>query len=136
MKLTEKDKLFIERLKELVDENTLWIERVLTPPGHFILRGNYGAHVARQFGLTRQGVRWRFWRLFNEIYVSAYESILFIERTFGTQLRSGAMDIARQRFQTRQQMLKDPFFKEVNPYRGSNKDRDQPSAHKDDIRTG
>ena len=122
MKLTEKDKQFTERLKELVDEGVLWIEHVSRSPGYFVLRGNYGARIAREFGLTRQGVRWRFWRLFNEIYVSAYETILFIERTFGTELRRGAMSIARDRYRVRQEMLEEPLSREGNAYRGQNQD--------------
>ena len=74
-----------------------------------------------------QGVRWRFWRLFNDIYVSAYETILFIERNFGPKLRDGAIDIARQRFQIRREMLKDPFFKEANVYRSQDQDRGKSS---------
>ena len=37
--------------------------------------------------MSRQGVRWRFQRLLGDVYVSAFESILFIERTLGPQLR-------------------------------------------------
>ena len=122
MKLTEKDKQFIERLKELVDQRTLWIERVSVSPGYFVLRGNYGVRISEKFGLSRQGVRWRFWRLFNEIYVSAYETILFVERNFGPELRRDAMAIAREHFQMRQEILKDPFFKEATPYHGKDKD--------------
>ena len=122
MKLSEKDKQFVERLKELVDDGTLWIERVRAAPGYMVLRGNYGARISKKFGMTRQGVRWRFWRLFNEIYVAAYETILFVERNFGSGLRQDAMDIARERFRIRQEMLKNPQFKEANDYRGQNED--------------
>ncbi len=41
-----------------------------------VLRGTYGGKVHEAFRMTRQGVRWRFWRLFNDIYVSAFETIL------------------------------------------------------------
>jgi len=122
MKLTEKDKEFIERLKELVNQRKLWVEYVSRSPGYFVLRGNYGAHVAEKFGMSRQGVRWRFWHLFNEIYVAAYESILFLETHFGAGLRQDAMQIAKERFQIRQEMLKDPFFREANAYRGKDQD--------------
>ena len=122
MKLTEKDRQFIERLKELVDEGVLWIEHVSRSPGYFVLRGNYGVRIAKKFGMTRQGVRWRFWRLFNEIYVASYETILFVERNFGAHLREGAMAIARERFRVRQEMLKEPYFKEGNAYRSKNQD--------------
>ncbi len=122
MKLTEKDKQFIERLKELTDPGVLWIEPVRVPPGYFVLRGNYGASISKKFGMTRQGVRWRFWRLFNDIYVSAYETILFVERNFGVALRHEAMGIARERYRIRQELLKNPQFKEANTYRGKNED--------------
>ena len=73
MKLNEKDKSFLERLKQLIDQDAVWIERTFESPLYFVLRGNYGDRVERLFKLTRQGVRWRFWRLFNDIYVSAYD---------------------------------------------------------------
>ncbi|MBL7223551.1 MAG: hypothetical protein ISS72_06850 [Candidatus Brocadiae bacterium] len=53
--------------------------------------------------MTRQGVRWRFWRLFNDIYVSAFETILFVEKTFGTHLRDHAVRISKERWQLRQE---------------------------------
>jgi len=122
MKLTEKDKQFVERLKELVDKKILWIEYVAGSPGHFVLRGNYGTLISKKFGISRQGVRWRFWKLMNAAYISAYECVLFVEKNFGPQLRQDAMEIARQRFQLRQEMLKDPFFKEANTYHGKDED--------------
>ena len=122
MKLSEKDKLFIERLKELVDEQKLWIDYAKRSPAHFVLRGNYGEHVEKKFGMTRQGVRWRFWRLFNDIYIAAYTTILFVERHFGPELRKTAMEIARERFRERQDLLQDPYNKEANPYRHENQD--------------
>jgi len=122
MKLTEKDKQFIERLKDLVDQRKLWIECVSGKPGYFVLRGNYGTHISRKFGVSRQGVRWRFWKLMNGAYISAYETILFLEKNFGAQLRQDAMKIAQQRFQLRQEMLRDPFFKEANTYHGKDED--------------
>ena len=51
--------------------------------------------------MTRQGVRWRFWRLFNDIYVSAFETILFVELAFGSQLRGLAIRISKERFAIR-----------------------------------
>jgi hypothetical protein len=48
-----------------------------------VLKGTYGEKIHHAFRMTRQGVRWRFWRLFNDMYVSAFETILFIERVFG-----------------------------------------------------
>ena len=51
--------------------------------------------------MTRQGVRWRFQRLLSDIYVSAFETILFIEKTFGTQLREHATRISRERYASR-----------------------------------
>jgi len=38
-----------------------------------VLRGTYGEKVYGAFRMTREGVRWRFWRLFNDIYVSVFD---------------------------------------------------------------
>ena len=107
MKLSRKDKEFLDRLKELLEEGSVWIERTYETPIHFVLCGNYGDRVERLFKLTRQGVRWRFWRLFNDMYVSAYETIIFIERHLGPDYRQDALVIAHERFMLRQEALKD-----------------------------
>ena len=122
MKLSAKDKEFLQRLAELVGEDQLWIERTLDSPMRFVLRGNYGARIEQKFGLTRQGVRWRFWRLFNDIYVSAYETIVSIEKELGTQFRQDAVIVAHDRYLSRQRALRDLSFREANPYRGKNED--------------
>lgn len=124
MKLSQKDKEFLERLKQLVDQEVIRIERTYETPFRFILRGNYGDQVERRFRLTRQGVRWRFWRLFNEMYVSAYETIIFVEKHLGADYRQDALAIAHERFMLRQQALKDLSFKGANAYAGENEDRD------------
>ncbi len=97
MKLTSKDKEFLEKLKVLFDEHELSIERKRDVLATLVLRKNYGARVELHFGMTRQGVRWRFQRLFNDIYVNAYITILWVESNFGTHLRNDAMAIARER---------------------------------------
>ena len=122
MNLTEKDKEFLERLRELIDAEEVWVDSTHEVTSRFVLRGNYGDRVESKFGLTRQGVRWRFQRLFNEIYVSAYTTILFIEKHLGTALRDDVLRIAHERFVARQQMLENMTFKEANAYRGKNKD--------------
>jgi hypothetical protein len=124
MKLSQKDKEFLERLKQLIDREVVWIERTYETPLRFILRGNYGDQVEGKFRLTRQGVRWRFWRLFNDMYVSAYETIIFIEKHLGTNYRQDALVIAHARFVLRQQALKDLSFKGANSYGNEDEDRD------------
>jgi len=118
MKLSIKDKEFLERLRELVDDGTVWIERRLDFPSLFVLRGNYGDRIENRFQLTRQGVRWRFQRLFNGIYVEAYEVVIFLEKQLGTAFRRDALAIAHDRFKVRQDMLKEANFTEANRYRG------------------
>jgi hypothetical protein len=81
-----------------MESQDLWVEYREGRPGHMVLRGTYGDKVHRAFHVTRQGVRWRFQRLFNEVYVSAFETILFIEKTFGPQLREHAARISRDRY--------------------------------------
>jgi len=101
VKLTEKDKAFLEALKALMDEKQLWVELRPGRPSHMVLRGTYGDRIHNAFRMTRQGVRWRFWRVFNDVYVAAFESILMIEKTFGTRHREHAIRISRERYALR-----------------------------------
>jgi len=78
-------------------------------PSYMVLRGTYGDHIDKAFHMTRQGVRWRFQRLFNDIYVSSFETILFIEKTFGPQLREHAVRISKERYDLRQQIAQNGF---------------------------
>ena len=70
-----------------------------------ILKGTYGEKIHRTFRMTRQGVRWRFQRVLGDMYVSAFETILFIEKIFGTELREYAMKISKERYELRQKAL-------------------------------
>jgi len=63
-----------------------------------VLKGTYGHKVHKTFGVTRQGVRWRFQHVFGHIYVRAFETILFIEKVFGTQLRDYAIRISKEHY--------------------------------------
>jgi len=105
MKLTEKDKAFLETLKSLMESRDLYVELKPDQPSRMVLRGTYGEKVHKAFRMTRQGVRWRFWRLFNDIYVSAFETILFIEKVFGTELREHAIRISKERYALRQEAI-------------------------------
>ncbi|MGB2985009.1 MAG: hypothetical protein WBE26_03925 [Phycisphaerae bacterium] len=105
MKLTEKDRTFLELLRELMQSHELSVELKVDRPSYMILRGTYGDKINRAFRMTRQGVRWRFQRVMTDIYTSAFESILFIERTFGTELRDHAIRISKERYKLRQEML-------------------------------
>lgn len=109
MKLTEKDKTFLETLKTLMDSKDLWVELKPGQPSRIVLKGTYGEKVHKAFRMTRQGVRWRFWRLFNDIYVSAFTTILFIEKTFGTHLREHAIRISKERYALRQEIARTGF---------------------------
>ena len=109
MKLTEKDKTFLETLKQLMEARELSVELKPGRPSHMVLRGTYGDRIHQAFKMTRQGVRWRFWRVLNEIYCSAFESILFIENTFGTQLRDHAIRISKERYELRRQVTGNGF---------------------------
>lgn len=97
MILSEKDKTFIERLKRLVEERQLSVETRDSGYKYLVLRQNYGDKVEQSFGMTRQGVRWRFHRLFNDMYVGAYETIYFVESNFSTSLRPMALEIVKER---------------------------------------
>ena len=54
-------------------------------------------------------MRWRFGRLFNDVYVSAFETILFIEKVFGPKLRAHAIRISQERYSLRQEALTTSF---------------------------
>ena len=109
MKLTVKDKDFLERLKRLLEEKDLKICLKEDGLKRFVLRQNYGDKVEKCFGMTRQGVRWRFHHLF-EAYVSAYEVLYFVESNFGTDLRSMALEIAKERVALRKKASSKGFF--------------------------
>ena len=110
MKLTVKDKDFLERLKRLLEEKELKIDLKEDGLKRFVLRQNYGDKVEKAFGMTRQGVRWRFQRLFNEIYTNAYETVFWMESNFGTELRPMALEIAKERVAIRKKASSNGFF--------------------------
>ena len=109
MKLTEKDKEFLEKLKQLLEAEDLWVELKAGRPSYMVLRGTYGQKVHETFRMSRQGVRWRFWHLFNEIYVEAFSVIMAVERTFGTQLRDHAIRISKERYELYQESMRSGF---------------------------
>ena len=109
MKLTEKDKTFLETLKQLMESKDLSVELKPDRPSHMVLKGAYGEKIHKAFRISRQGVRWRFRRLFNDIYVSAFETILFIEKTYGTQFRDHAIRISKERWALRQEATRIGF---------------------------
>ena len=110
MKLTVKDKDFLERLKRLLEEKELKIDLKEDGVKRFVLRRNYGDKIEKVFGMTRQGVRWRFNRLLNEEYVNSLESLFWVESHFGTDLRSMALEIARERVALRKKASSRGFF--------------------------
>jgi hypothetical protein len=106
MKLTVKDKEFLGILRQLLAEEHLSIGLVDDGLKRLALRQNYGSYIEQYFGMTRQGVRWRFNHVFNEIYVSAYTAIVLIETAFGTELRQHALSIAKERVELREKARK------------------------------
>ena len=92
-----------------MESKDLSVELKPDRPSRMVLKGTYGERIHRAFRMTRQGVRWRFWRVFNDIYVSAFESILLIESVFGTQLREHAIRISRERHALRQEAVRVAF---------------------------
>ena len=87
----------------------LWVELKPNRPGYMVLKGTYGEKIHKTFRTTRQGVRWRFYRLFNHVYVEAFETILFLEKIFGTQLREYAVRVSRERYALRQKTVNGSF---------------------------
>ena len=92
-------------MKSLMESHDLWVELRPGSPSYMVLRGTYGDKVHRAFRMSRQGVRWRFQRLFGRVYVEAFESILLIETTFGVQLREHAIRISKERYALRQESM-------------------------------
>ena len=125
MKLTTKDKEFLERLRRLMESRDLCVELKSDRPSYMVLRGTYGEKIHATFQMSRQGVRWRFQRLMNDIYVSAFETILVIEKTFGTELRDYAVRISKERFALRQPVAVHEFRTAGELDRGTTTDNDQ-----------
>lgn len=107
--MTEKDKIFLEKLRKLMESHELSVELQPGEPSHMVLKGTYGDKIHEAFGVTRQGVRWRFGHLFSQAYVAAFETILFVEKTFGTQLRDYAIRISKERYALRQRIQQSGF---------------------------
>jgi len=95
----------LENLKKLTESKDLRVELKVNEPSYMVLKGTYGEKIHKTFRVTRQGVRWRFHRLFNHVYVEAFLTILMIEKIFGTQLREYAVRISRERYALRQEAL-------------------------------
>ena len=95
----------MENLKKLTESKDLWVELKPNNPSYMVLKGTYGKKIHKTFRVTRQGVRWRFQRLFNRVYVEAFLTILMVEKIFGTQLREYAIKISKERYALRQEAL-------------------------------
>ena len=52
-----------------METKDLSVELKCDRPSYMVLRGTYGEKTHRVFSMSRQGVRWRFQRLFNDMYV-------------------------------------------------------------------
>ena len=98
--------MFLETLKKLMESKDLRVELKVGSPSSMVLKGTYGEKIHGTFGVTRQGVRWRFQHIFDKIYIEAFSTILAIERIFGTQLREYAIRISREKYQVRQKTQK------------------------------
>ena len=104
MKLTVKDKEFLEKLNPLIEEKGLWIDLKSAGMKSIILRKNYGDKIESEFGMTRQGIRWRFQKI-TDMYVSALETIYYIENHLGAHLRQKALEVSKERILMRKKNL-------------------------------
>lgn len=86
-----------------MESKDLWVELKPDEPSYMVLKGTYGEKIHKTFKITRQGVRWRFQRLFNQVYVEAFLTILLIEKVFGTQLRDFAIRISKEQHALRKE---------------------------------
>lgn len=89
-----------------MESRELWVDLRAARPSYMVLRGTYGDRVHQMFHVSRQGLRWRFRKLFNRTYVDAFETILFVETTFGAQLRDHAIRISKERYTLRQELIR------------------------------
>ena len=92
-----------------MESKDLWVELKPNQPSYMVLKGTYGEKIHKTFRMTRQGVRWRFQRLFNHVYVDAFSTILMIEKTLEPQLRDYAVRISRERYEVRREILSSGF---------------------------
>ncbi len=92
-----------------MDSKDLKVQLTHGEPSCMVLKGTYGEKIHKLFGVTRQGVRWRFQHLFGQAYVRSFETIMFIEKIFGSQLRDYAIRISKQRYALRQKALHPDF---------------------------
>ena len=92
-----------------MESKDLWVELKPNKPSYMVLKGTYGDKIHKTFRMTRQGVRWRFYRLFNQVYVDAFSTILMIEKAFGAQLTEHAVRISRERYELRREILTEGF---------------------------
>ena len=118
MKLTRKDQQFLESLKILFEKKDLSIELKQDGYKYMVLRQSYGDKIESVFGVSRQGIRWRFQRLFNDIYVNAYTTIYWVESLFGTELRQMAMEIAKEQVALRKAARKRNNFEDYRLKKG------------------
>ena len=109
MKLTVKDKDFLERLKKLLSEKGLKVSLKEDGVKRLVLCQNYGDKVECTFNMTRQGVRWRFQHL-AEIYIASLEAVYWMESSLGTELRGMALEIAKERVTLRKKASSRGFF--------------------------
>ena len=92
-----------------MESKDLWVELKPGKPSYMVLKGTYGEKIHNTFRMTRQGVRWRFYRLFNQVYVEAFETILMIEKAFGVQLREYAIRVSKEKYALRQEIRNGGF---------------------------
>jgi hypothetical protein len=109
VRLTNKDKEFLDELRKLLESRSLEVELRTDGRSRMVLRAKHGDGPGRHLNLTRQGVYWRFDHVFNQAYVSAYETVYWLESTFGTSLREHALAIARERIAMRKKSLETGF---------------------------
>ena len=96
-------------LRKLLDSKDMSVELKPDTPSRMVLKGTYGEKIHKVFGVTRQGVRWRFQRLFGQVYVEAFLTILMIEKHFGIELRDYAVRISKEKYALRQKALNQGF---------------------------
>ena len=95
MRLTGEDREFLERLAPLLRSGLVKVCQDRVPPHAFALTCPSWSEAEREMRTSRLAIRRRAWRLFNQLYVPACETVMLIEQHLGPEYGRAAIASAR-----------------------------------------